>query len=89
MALDRDGTQARRRPKPQDLVKSEGVGQLEGGDHLLDMAHHQIHQRAFDQPKAIPHRRHHDVPHARPHDDLLERTGEILQNHDGFGAAIV
>ena len=89
MALDRDGTQARRRPKPQDLVKSQGVGQLKGRDHLLDMAHHQIHQRAFDQPKAIPHGRHHDVPNPRPHNHLLKRAGEILQNDDGFSATVV
>ena len=89
VALDCNGTQARRGAKTQHFIEAQGVGQLKGRHHLFDMAHHQIHQSAFNQSKPIPHCRHHDMPNPCPHDHLLERAGEILQHDDGFGAAIV
>nr|GEU28155.1 hypothetical protein [Tanacetum cinerariifolium] len=56
--------------------------------HLLDLAHHQIDDRAFDQAQHVAHGGHHHVLDAGIGQHLLQGDGKIFQHDDRFRAGI-
>ncbi len=80
--------QLQRRRLRQYAVEWHRTWQRIAWHHFLDMAHHQIDQQAFDAHQ-ITHAGNHHMLDFGPRDYLLQRSGEVFQDEDGFRAGII
>ena len=71
----------------QGIFEGNGARQLVRGNHLLQLADHQVDEQAL-QPQQLAERGHHDVPDRRARQYLLQHVGEVLEDHDRLGARI-
>ena len=71
------------------VVELDRFGQAVGGHHLLDVAHHVVHQRTLEQPELVTHGTHHHVFDGGVGQHLLQRVGKVLDDDDGFGARVL
>ncbi|CAM2152554.1 hypothetical protein PT2222_280121 [Paraburkholderia tropica] len=84
-----DGLEALARAGRERGLERHVTGQTPRGHHLLHAAHDEIDDEALRRAEQIAHRRDHDVLHARLRDHGLERVGEVLEDDDRFGAAVL
>jgi hypothetical protein len=89
LGLARHGLQRHAATLRQHIVEAEGARQRELGHHLLDLAHHQIHQHALEAAEQVAHGRDHHVLDRGVGDHLFQRGGEVLDDDDGLGAAVL
>ena len=84
-------TRVNGRPRPcgDRVVELGRAGQRVGRHHLLDVAHHGVDHHALHRAEHVAHAGDHHVLHAGMRQRLLQHRGEILQDDDGFGAAIL
>ena len=78
-----------RAPAAQHRVEAQRTVERIGRHHLLDVAHDEIDQRAFQSAEHVAHRRDHDMLHRRPGDHLFQRVREVLQDHDRLRARVL
>ena len=71
------------------VVELDRFGQAVGGHHLLDVAHHVVHQRTLEQPELVTHGAQHHVFDGCVGQHLLQRVGKVLDDDDGFGARVL
>ena len=83
------GSSLRRAPASSVSVNLHVPRQRILGHHLLQPAHREIDDRALGEPEHFAERRHDDVLDRRARDHLLQRRGEILEDHDRFGAGVL
>ena len=60
----------------------------ERGDELLDVPHHEVHQRRLGKAEHVAESGHDDVLHLGVVDALLEHVPEVLQHHDRTRAGV-
>ena len=70
-------------------IEGHSAGQRERWHQLFLVAHHVVHQGAFDQTQAVAHGTQHHVLDGRGRDALLKHRSKILQNHDRLGARVL
>ena len=71
------------------VIEPHGAGQVEGGHHLFDVAHHVVDQRAFEHAQLVSHGAQHHMLDGRVDQALLQRGGKVLDDHDGLGTRIL
>ncbi len=70
------------------VVEGKVAWQGPGRNHLLHVPHDQIDDQPLEAEQ-VAHRGDHDMLDLGARDHRLQRGGEILQDHDRFGAGIV
>ncbi len=70
------------------VIEAHCAGQRIGRHHLLDLAHHEVGDRAFQSAEHVADRGDDDVLDLGLRQRLLQHAGEILQHDDGLGAGI-
>ncbi|MCY1359130.1 hypothetical protein D9M69_456870 [compost metagenome] len=73
----------------QHAVEAHTVGQLPRRHHLLDVAHHEVDDRALQSAEHVAHAGDHHVLDRRARQHRLQRGGKVLQDDNGLGAAVL
>ena len=81
-------TSVRRAPSPIASLNRTAPGSEYGGHHLLDPPHREIGDGTLRETEQVADRGDDDVPDRGLRDHLLQRDGEVLEDHDRLGAGI-
>ena len=79
-----------RRPaaRVERVIPADHAVDPEPGHELLDVPHHEVHQRRLREAEHVAEAGHHHVLHLGIVDALLEHVPEVLEHHDRTRAGI-
>ena len=70
------------RPEASASFQRTAPSMRNGGDELLDVAHHEVHERGLGKAEHVAESGHDHVLHVGVVDALLEHVPEVLEHHD-------